>query len=101
MYKKHEMKLKFVGVGYKATLKKNIFILRLGLSHKLFCKIPKMIEIQKTKKRPIVFSLKSHFLDVLQNTAFRLRSFKKPELYKGKGILLENEILNLKEKKKA
>jgi large subunit ribosomal protein L6 len=101
MYKQHEIKLKFVGVGYKATLKKNIFILRLGFSHKLFCEIPNTIQIQKIKKRPIIFSLKSHCLDIVQQTAFRLRSFKKPEPYKGKGILLDNEFLILKEKKKT
>jgi large subunit ribosomal protein L6 len=101
VYKQHEIQLKFIGVGYKATLKKNIFVLRLGFSHKLFCEIPSTIQIKKIKKRPIIFSLKSHALDIVTQTAFRLRSFKKPEPYKGKGILLDNEFLVLKEKKKA
>lgn len=100
-YKKHTITLKFVGVGYKASLKKNVLILRLGFSHKLFCKMENNLTITKIKKRPIVFLLQSHFLDIVKTTAFRLRAFKKPEPYKGKGILLMNEFLKLKEGKKT
>lgn len=100
-YKKHAIKLKFIGVGFKAHLKKNLLILRLGFSHKLFCQIPNTVTITKIKKRPIIFLLQSHFLEIVKTTAFRLRSFKKPEPYKGKGILFINENLKLKESKKA
>lgn len=99
LHKKHESKLKFIGVGFKANLKKNLIILRLGFSHKIFCELPKEVQIKKIKKRPVVLSLKSDFLNLVQSTAFRLRNFKKPEPYKGKGILLANEFVKLKEKK--
>lgn len=101
LYKMHSIKLKFVGVGYRATLKKNILILRLGFSHKLFYKLAKEVEVLKIKKRPPVFLLKSIDLDIIKSTAFMLRSFKKPEPYKGKGIVLINEYLKLKEGKKT
>ena len=101
LYKEHFMKLKFVGVGYKMNLKKNLLIFRLGFSHKIFCSLPPLIKISKIKKRPPTFILKSFDLYLLRETAFLIRSFKKPEPYKGKGIVFLNEFLKLKEGKKT
>ena len=101
VYKSHFLKLKFVGVGYKAILKKNYLIYRLGYSHKMFNTIPKELVIKKIKKRPPTFFIKSFDLDILQKTVFLMRSFKKPEPYKGKGIVLLNEFIKLKECKKS
>jgi large subunit ribosomal protein L6 len=101
VYKYHLIKLKFIGVGYKAFLKKNFLILRLGFSHKIFCTIPKIVKITKIKKRPPTFLLKSFDLNVLNLTSFLIRSFKKPEPYKGKGILFINEYIKLKQGKKT
>jgi large subunit ribosomal protein L6 len=101
LYKEHFLKLKFVGVGYKMNLKKNLLIFRLGFSHKIFCTLPPLVQISKIKKRPPTFILKSFDLNLLRETAFLLRSFKKPEPYKGKGIVFLNEFLKLKEGKKT
>jgi len=101
VYKLHFSKVKFVGVGYKALLKKNLLIFRLGYSHKLFQTLPKELTIKKIKKRPPTFFFKSFDLDILQKSVFLMRSFKKPEPYKGKGIVLLNEYIKLKEGKKS
>ncbi len=112
LYKNHVNKLKFIGVGYKASLFtfhstknpidfKQTLVLRLGFSHKIFCTLPKSINITKIKKRPPTFLLKSIDLDIIRCTSFLIRSFKKPEPYKGKGILFQNEYIKLKEGKKT
>ena len=101
IYKSHFLKLKFIGVGYKAILKKKFLIYRLGYSHKLFNIIPKELSIKKIKKRPPTFLAQSFDLNILQKTIFLIRSFKKPEHYKGKGIILLNEFIKLKEGKKS
>lgn len=101
LYKMHFIKLKFIGVGYKAFLKKNHLVFRLGFSHKLFSTLPKQVTIKKIKKRPPTFFFKSFDLNILKSTAFLIRSFKKPEPYKGKGIVLLTEFIKLKEGKKT
>ncbi len=101
IYKLHFLKMKFIGVGYKASLKKNILIFRLGFAHKIYAKLPNNIVIKKIKKRPPTFFIKSYDLNSLKTTAFLIRSFKKPEPYKGKGILLSNEFIKIKEGKKT
>ena len=100
-YKAHKLTLKFIGVGYKAALYGSILILRLGFSHKLFIKCNKEVSITRTKKRPPTFLFQSPDCNVLKSTAFLLRSFKKPEPYKGKGVVFLNEHLKLKEGKKT
>jgi large subunit ribosomal protein L6 len=101
LYKKHSIKFQFIGVGYKASLKKNILILRLGLSHKLYLKLPESLSFTRIKKRPPTFMLKGNDLNIVKSTAYLIRSFKKPEPYKGKGIVFLNEFLKLKEGKKT
>jgi len=101
LYKTHTIKFRLVGVGYKANLKKNVLILRLGFSHRHFFRLPSKILLTKIKKRPPTFLIKGSDLDLIKNTAFILRSFKKPEPYKGKGVALLNELAKLKEGKKT
>jgi large subunit ribosomal protein L6 len=85
----------------KRILKKNLFILRLGFSHRLFFRLPVTVSLTKTKKRPPTFLIKGFDSDLVKNTAFLLRSFKKPEPYKGKGVILLKEHIKLKEGKKT
>jgi large subunit ribosomal protein L6 len=101
LFKLHFCKLKFIGVGYKAILKKSNLILRLGFSHKIFCTIPKNLIIKKIKKRPPIFLLKSFDFEVIQKISNQIRIFKKPEPYKGKGIIFFNEIIKRKQGKKS
>jgi large subunit ribosomal protein L6 len=94
--------LSLIGVGFKVLKKKNKLILRLGLSHQVFLKLPfNKVYIKKISKRPLLFSFSSPDYDLLQNITFFLRSFKKPEIYKGKGFSFKKELLVLKEGKKV
>lgn len=91
-------RLKLVGVGFKAFLNKNLIELRLGFSHSILYKIPKKIEI-KTVKSNSIFIFGNSIQNVTQ-LASTIKGYKKPEPYKGKGILYYNEKIKLKQGKK-
>ena len=97
-------KLKLVGVGYKVFEEQQLntqklLHLKLGYSHSLYYKIPKEINI-KTYQGTKMFVSGQNFAKVSQ-TAASIRLLKKPEPYKGKGILYLNETIKLKEGKKV
>jgi len=96
-------KLKFVGVGYKSFCIKvdslELVNLKLGYSHDIFIKAPKDTIINPHKAN-ILFILGTRSDEVARITSL-IRNCKLPEPYKGKGILYENEIINLKEGKKV
>jgi len=96
-------KLRLVGVGYRVTdLKKineKLLVLKLGYSHSIFFQVPNDTTISHLKQTNFSFSNTS-FARVTQLAAF-IRSYKKPEPYKGKGILHQNEKILLKEGKKV
>ena len=97
-----KIKLKLIGVGYKINIFNEKFhkflYLRLGYSHIICFKLPKKIKIKIIKQKIIIiygYCKKSiHFF------ASILRMFKIPDIYKGKGILYENENIILKKNKK-
>jgi large subunit ribosomal protein L6 len=99
--KNYRRSFHFIGVGYKAVLKNRLLILRLGFSHKVFVQLPQQVTLTKIKKRPPTFSLESADKSLLSLVAFRIRSFKKAEPYKGKGILFLNEGVTRKVGKKT
>ena len=96
-------KLKLVGIGYRAFVVDNfenkILLFKLGYSHCLYFKIPPKIKIfcLKTTK---LFIFGNSYKNVTQ-AASLIRSYKKPDPYKGKGILYNNEKIKLKEGKKV
>lgn len=96
-------KLKFVGVGYRAfevqDFKDKLLLLKLGYSHSIFFKTPKDLTIFCLKLTKL-FIYGNSYQNITQ-TASILRSYKKPEPYKGKGILYTDEILKLKKGKKV
>lgn len=96
-------KFQFVGVGYKVFLvnqfNKNILLLRLGLSHLLYLKIPVNLNVYCFKCCTKVYVYSHNFKDLLKICTI-LRALRKPEPYKGKGILYENENIKIKEGKK-
>jgi large subunit ribosomal protein L6 len=95
-------KLKFVGVGYRAfeveNFKNQIFMLKLGYSHPIYFKKPLNTEIFCLKLTKL-FIFGNSYQDITK-TSSTIRSFKSPEPYKGKGILYDNEKIQLKEGKK-
>jgi len=96
-------KLKITGVGFRAdfaptVLEKKILIFKLGLSHLTFVKIPSELCVEGLTKTK--FCVRGNSYSEVTKFSALLRSQKKPEPYKGKGILYENEIVKLKEGKK-
>ena len=96
-------KIKLVGVGYKVFpinfYKKNVLQFKLGFSHSIYYKIPETLQIIPVKST-FIYIFGSSYYSVTQAAA-KIRSYKTPESYKGKGILYENEKIVLKEGKKV
>ncbi|MDR1860923.1 MAG: 50S ribosomal protein L6 [Bacteroidales bacterium] len=99
----YEVKLELVGVGYRAENQGQILDLALGYSHHIFMEIPKEISVEAvTDKRsnPII-TLKSYDKQLLGHVVAKIRSFRPPEPYKGKGIKFVGEVLRRKAGKSA
>lgn len=92
-------KLVLKGLGLKATLlKQNLLELKLGFSHIIHLEIPLIINITLLKN---IILLESSDSVLLGNFANKIRSLKKPDSYKGKGVWYKNEIKVLKVVKKT
>ncbi len=93
----------FVGVGYKAELNGQILEMSLGYSHIIMFELPKEIqaEIKSEKKGNTILIMKSIDKQLLGQVAAKIRSFRKPEPYKGKGIKFVGEELRRKAGKSA
>ena len=95
------VKLKLIGIGYKIfeiDYIKNLFQFKLGFSHSIFYKVPNNIKVS-IKKNTLIY-LSGNSIKSVTQLASDIRSYKKPEPYKGKGILYDNEIIQLKQGKK-
>ena len=98
---KKEMEL--VGVGYKAANQGNILDLALGYSHNILFEIPKELSIttaQEKGKNPTI-TLESIDKQLLGQVCAKIRSLRKPEPYKGKGVKFVGEVLRRKAGKSA
>ena len=92
-------KLRLKGLGYTAEiLNDSVLSLKLGFSHKINIGIPEDIKI-KIKKRKILYFLGFNFNQITNFIAY-IRSYKRPDCYKGKGILYYKEFIKLKPGKK-
>ena len=92
-----------VGVGYKAQAKGQVLELALGYSHNIVLELPPEIKIETLTERgknPII-TMTSYDRQLLGQVAAKLRSFRKPEPYKGKGIRFVNEEVRRKAGKAA
>ena len=101
--KGYEIKLELVGVGYRAENDGQVLDLVLGYSHHTYIQLPPEVTVEaKSDKRsnPIV-TLSSCDKQLLGHIAAKIRSFRKPEPYKGKGVKFVGEILRRKAGKSA
>ena len=90
--------LHLVGVGYKAYIEGSILVLKLGFSHEVKYPIPMDINIICLKPTEIlIFGISKEYVNQI---AYSIRNFKKPDIYKGKGLRFNNEEIKLKEGKK-
>lgn len=93
----------FVGVGYKVSAVGQVLELVLGYSHHIFLELPKEIKIQTTAERGKNQTLILESIDneLLGMVTAKIRSFRKPEPYKGKGVKFVGEVLRRKAGKSA
>ena len=99
----YEIKQELVGVGFKAEVKGDILEMSLGYSHDTYLKLPKEITataVTEKKGNPIV-TLKSADKQLVGQVAAKIRSLRKPEPYKGKGIKFVGEQIRRKAGKSA
>lgn len=95
--------LELVGVGYRATNQGQRLDLSLGYSHNIVFEIPSEVKVEAKQDKgqnPMV-SLKSHDKELLGMVAAKIRSFRKPEPYKGKGVRFKGEQIRRKAGKAA
>jgi large subunit ribosomal protein L6 len=95
--------LELVGVGYRASNTGQLLELTLGFSHPVYFYLPDEVKIEtrmEKGKNPIVH-LESHDKQLIGQVAAKIRSFRKPEPYKGKGIRFVGEEIRRKEGKTA
>ena len=94
----YEKTLELTGVGYRASLKGKQLNLQLGFSHDIDHSVPKEVKIECPKQN--IIKLSSFNKEILGATAAKIRSYRKPEPFKGKGIKYEDEFIFRKEGKK-
>jgi large subunit ribosomal protein L6 len=96
-------KLELVGVGYKASNQGNLLDLALGYSHNIVFEIPKELKVttsQEKGQNPMI-SFESTDKQLIGQVCAKIRSLRKPEPYKGKGVKFAGEVLRRKAGKSA
>lgn len=94
-----ERKLELVGVGYRAAMQGKDLNLSLGFSHPVLFTPPVGVTIETPTQTEIV--IKGADKQVVGQAAAKIRAFRAPEPYKGKGVRYAGEKITLKEAKKA
>jgi len=100
----YEIKMELVGVGYRAeVLPNNVLDLVLGYSHHTYLQLPSEVKVEAVsdKRSNPIITLKSNDKQLIGQVAAKIRSFRKPEPYKGKGIKFVGEELRRKAGKAA
>lgn len=99
----YKKELELVGVGYRAANQGQVLDLAVGYSHPIVMMIPKEVKLSTVNekgKNPTII-LESNDKQLLGAIAAKIRSFRKPEPYKGKGIKYSDEVLRRKAGKTA
>lgn len=99
----HKVVQELVGVGYKVSNQGQMLDFTLGYSHRIMFEIPKEISVTTETvkgKNPTIY-MESPDKQLLGQIAAKIRSFRKPEPYKGKGIRFRDEVLRKKAGKSA
>jgi large subunit ribosomal protein L6 len=99
----YTIKQEVVGVGYKASNQGNLLELNLGYSHNIFMEVPSEITVKtetEKGKNPLII-LEGCNKQLIGQVAAKIRSLRKPEPYKGKGIKFQGEQLRRKAGKSA
>ena len=95
--------MELVGVGYRVSNQGNLVEFSLGYTHPIFIQLPKEVKVETKSERnqnPII-TLESCDKQLLGLICAKIRSFRMPEPYKGKGILFQGEVIRRKSGKTA
>ena len=95
--------LELVGVGYRVSNQGNLIEFALGYTHPIFIELPAEVKVETKSERnqnPLLM-LESCDKQLLGLICAKIRSFRKPEPYKGKGILFQGEVIRRKSGKTA
>ena len=87
--------LELVGVGYRVSNQGNLIEFSLGYTHPIFIQLPSEIKVETKSERnqnPLII-LESCDKQLLGLVCAKIRSFRKPEPYKGKGVLFQGEVI--------
>lgn len=95
--------MEIVGVGYRVENQGNLVTFTLGFSHPIVFAIPSEIKVTTAmeKGQPPLIRLEGIDKELLGQVCAKIRSFRKPEPYKGKGIMFKGEVLRRKAGKTA
>jgi large subunit ribosomal protein L6 len=99
----YRKEMELVGVGYRAAATGQVLELSLGFSHAIYIKLPAEVKVEaKTErnKNPLII-LESDDKQLLGQVCAKIRSLRKPEPYKGKGIKFVGEVIRRKSGKSA
>jgi large subunit ribosomal protein L6 len=99
----YKKELELVGVGYRVSNTDQLLDLSLGFTHNIYFQLPKEIKVEtKTErnKNPLII-LESADKQLIGQICSKIRSFRKPEPYKGKGIKFVGEVIRRKSGKSA
>ena len=99
----YSIEQELVGVGYRAKAQGQKLELSLGYSHPIIFQLPQEVKLTTTTekgKNPLI-KLESHDKQLIGQVAAKIRSFRKPEPYKGKGVLFKGEVIRRKAGKTA
>lgn len=99
----YTIELQLVGVGYRAENQGQLLTISVGYSHPIIFAIPPTVKLStlSEKGKPPVVTLESIDKQLVGHMAAKIRSYRKPEPYKGKGILYKGEVLRRKAGKSA
>lgn len=99
----YRKEMELVGVGYRAAATGQVLELSLGFSHAIYIKLPPEVKVEaksERNKNPLII-LESDDKQLLGQVCAKIRSLRKPEPYKGKGIKFVGEIIRRKSGKSA
>lgn len=99
----YKKELELVGVGYRVSNQGNLVELTLGYTHPIFIQLPSEVKVETKSERnqnPLII-LESCDKQLLGLICAKIRSFRMPEPYKGKGILFKGEVIRRKSGKTA
>ncbi|HMW66281.1 MAG TPA: 50S ribosomal protein L6 [Chitinophagaceae bacterium] len=99
----YERKLELIGVGFKASNQGNLLDLAIGFSHNIIFEVPKELKVatQQEKGQNPIITLEGIDKQLIGQVAAKLRSLRKPEPYKGKGVRYVGEVVRKKAGKTA